>query len=251
MFCGGMTFFLARSEFSPESSLLHQVPPQYVLQKILKHENISALKIDWKDETIGSFNLRVTTGERPLVRSSLQCVIPALGQKPKLRFEINCRLKSNREVESFRIQGRWQEIDFTAVSDDPGGRIELEAHGPGIDTKRDFFARDFLKPGNTNLLAAIPEFSRQAPLLQAGDPSAMLGRWRANASSTRISRRDEWMDAYLLSARLDENFWVKVWVSPTGELLKLDSSFGLRAINEDFFEGLAAEAKPSKKRKHS
>src|SRR3990172_4366313 len=81
LFCGVMTFFLVRSEYFPESSLLNRLPPRYVFEKVLRNENVSSMKIEWKEETVGTLTFRVTPGKRTMVRSSVQGMIPILGQK--------------------------------------------------------------------------------------------------------------------------------------------------------------------------
>jgi len=252
LFCGVMTFFLARSEYFPESSLLNRLPPRYVFEKVLRNENVSSMKIEWKEEAVGALTFRVTPGERTVVRSSVQGTIPILGQKPKARLDMVCALRTGRDVESFRIQGRWQEMDFLVAAEAPIEKIEIEVRGRGMNVKREWAVRDFLKLDGAGRMSAIPELPSGAFLARAREWSGAVGRWRTSASSARISRRGDWMDAYLLSVRADENTWARIWISPTGELLKMESSFGLSAINEDFFEGLpSAEAKPVKRQKSS
>ena len=58
-----------------------------------------------------------------------------------------------------------------------------------------------------------------------------------------LSRPAAERDAFLVEARMDRNFWVKLWMSPTGELLKMESGFGFSAVNREFFEGVASSEK--------
>jgi hypothetical protein len=235
LFCVVMTFLLIRSEYFPESSLLQKVPPEFVADRLLKHTTASSLKIQWKGEDIGSFNLRVLSGAKIRMNSLLDCDVPVLGRKNKLRVESFGLLRSDRQVERLFIRGRWQASAFELRANSENDQVVVMAKGDGVDIRREFRFKDLLQAGITDRMDAISNLPKEVPAAEARQIASQFTRWRVNAWNTRIHRFGDWMDAYLVSARLDDNWWFKLWISPTGELLRLDSSFGLRATNEDFF----------------
>ncbi|MBI4028065.1 MAG: hypothetical protein HY360_23985 [Verrucomicrobia bacterium] len=241
LFCGIMTWLLVRSEYFPESSPFHRLPPGYVAERFLKNESLSSMKVTWKGEDVGSLTVRVTPGERPLVSGATSLVLPVLGQKPRLHLDLECRLKHNREMERVRLRGKLHEMNFDVTADTATDRLQLEARGPAVDVKREFSLNDMSRSGGRKVFEEMPDLANQASLPSQDAVAAMARGWQMTASSSRIHRLGDWMEAYLVEARLDANSWAKLWISPTGELLKLESSFGLSAINTDFFEGAPAD----------
>jgi hypothetical protein len=238
LFCGTMTFFLVRSEYFPESSPFHRLPPWYVAERLLRHESSSTLKVTWKGEDVGTFLVRVIPGAQPLIRSSAQVIVPVLGKRPRLRFDLECVLKKNRDIARLNLNGRFQEIVFEVVADSDTNKFRMLAQGEGINEKREFPLSDLRDHGGRKILKDMPGLPSDVPIPSEESLASMAASWQFTASSARIDRRGDWMDAYLMEARVDGNSWVKLWISPTGELLKLESSFGLSAMNDDFFEGL-------------
>lgn len=237
LFCGIMTWFLVRSEYFHISSTLHELPVRYVAERFLKYENSSSLKITWKGEDAGATIVRVIPGVRPIVTSSTQMTFPILGQKPRVYLEIKCRLKTNRDVSFLHAHGKIQELLFDVSADFDEDKIIFRATGNGIDEKGGFVLNDLTKNGGRKILEQIPGLPAQAVLPSPEAMFQMTDSWRMTAVSSQVYRLGDWMDAYVVEARMDGNSWFKLWMSPTGELLKMESSFGLNAINEDFFEG--------------
>lgn len=237
LFCAGMTFVLVRSEYFPETSLLHRVPPQYVWKRFLRFDSASGLKFTWKGEAVGTLSMRVLAGERPTLNGSTDLVFPILGERPKLQMELQCRLKANHDLDSLRLRGVFHDITFTAVADAATDRLELTATGAGFDEKRGFSMKELAASGGRDWLKQMPGLADSGTLPSETAMNDMSQAVRWNAATTWLMRQGSRMEAFVVEGRLDANSWLKLWMSPTGDLLKLDSSFGLSAINEDFFTG--------------
>lgn len=229
---------LIRTEYFPEASSLYHLPLQYVAERFLKCESLSILKLIWKGEDIGSLTLRVIPGKRPLLKSSAQLVVPILNQRPSLYAEMNCRLKSNRDIEHLQLQGSFREIAYEMWVNTLDHKMVLEVHGDGVNEKREFVLDDFMENSGKNFLRQIPGVPEKLSPPFQEMVAGVMRNIQFNAFTARIQRLGDWMEVYLVEARLDVNSWIKLWISPTGELLKLESSFGFQAMNEDFFQGV-------------
>ena len=245
-FCAGMTFLLMRGEYFPESSLVHRVPPQYLLTRFLRFDSASGLSFTWKDENVGTLSVRVLAGRRPTVNGSTDLVFPILGEKPKLRMEWQCRLKTNRDLDALQLHGVFQEIRFALSADAALNRLDLEAVGAGLQEKHSFPLKELTANGGRDWMKQMPGLAGAGVLPSEEAMNTMSQTVQWNAASTWVMRQGARMDAYVLEARVDANSWFKLWMSPTGDLLKLDSSFGLSAINEDFFANTASVQPPKK-----
>ncbi|MDD2709746.1 MAG: hypothetical protein PHV34_17300 [Verrucomicrobiae bacterium] len=245
VFAAVMTFLLVRSEYFPETSMLRRLTSRQVLEKVLRHETASTLKVIWKGEETGVFNFRVSPGERGRVRLNVffQGEVPVLGEKHRMSFDASAILSSGERLEFMRILAHWREtvceVFFRERSGSVvEGEVEWNVQGGGMNEHRRCSWKDLTDVGKTNVWTGLPELKDVMDPKRSKEAVAALEQCRLQAWSTRIHRHEDWMDAYLLSVRLDENWWGKLWLSPTGELLKLESSFGLRMINEDFFSRL-------------
>jgi hypothetical protein len=215
LFCGIMTTVLIQSEYFPESSPFHQLPPRYVAERFLRHESSSTLRVTWKGEDVGVFLVRVTPGPKPLIRSTARMIIPILGRKPHLRLDLECFLKTNRDIEWLHINGKFQDIVFEMTADSKTNKLNLLAQGSGIDEKREFLISELRTSGGKVLLKNIPGLPDDVPIPSQEALSSMAESWQLTTSSARVDRQGDWMDAYMMEARVDGNSWVKLWLSPT------------------------------------
>lgn len=239
VFCAIMTFLLVRNEYFPETSLFNKLPPRLIADRFLKGDATSSLKLVWKGETVGGVMIRVTPGKKPFIKSSTQFEMPILGKRPKASLDMECKLLANHDVERFRLRGHSEEARFEILVDAPSNKLEVAGIGYGVNEKRTYALSDFTRDRGRAILKQLPKLPGGFSI-PTEFPKTNLGEgWRVTASLARVSRLGDWMDAYLLHVRADANSWIKLWMSPTGEILKLESSFGLSALNEDFYEGMS------------
>jgi hypothetical protein len=240
VFCAVMTFFLIRVEYFSEFSFLHRIPTSHLLSRFLRGDNTSALKLTWKNHDAGSFSVRVTPGEKPFLKSSGQIFFYLLTKKEKIHFDSECRLNSRREVERFRIHGILGETRFRFQVDTLKDLFRIDLEGLDSPFQWECSLKDIIENGGEKFLKQLPELPWGIPLPKRWSASSLVEGWTTVASTVRIDRLGDWMDAYLLLARSNQSQWVKLWMSPTGDILEFDSSFGWRAKNIDFFEGINA-----------
>jgi hypothetical protein len=237
LFCSVMTWFLIRTEYFPDALSLYQLPPQYLADRFLKNESYSPMILKWKGEEMGSMAVRVTPGSPLTLHGFVDVTVPVLGQKPKVRMDVDCHLKPTYEVSYMRLRGRIHDVRLEVIADPAKDLLTTHAQGEGFDTKREFRMKEISDSGAKNVLKEIPGLPEGFSIPNPKDISELGGQWRIIASSTRVYRKQDWMDAYMVHARMDENSWIKLWMSPTGEILEIKSSFGFSALNEEFFLG--------------
>lgn len=231
LFCAVMTFFLIRSEFYPNSTL-QEIPLQTVLNKVFRHQSTSPLKVFWREEDIGFITIRLLSGTPTFLNVKADVVLPVLGEKPQLRCDVDCRFSKNREMTHLKAVGKLDEINFELSSDQK--TIKFKAKGGGLDEEREIPLQN-LRLNNKDLLKPIPELSEQLSAHDIDEAQALVSQWKWTASASRLQRKGDWLDTYLVKGEIDQKIWIRLWLTPTGELLKVDSGFGLSAVNEEFF----------------
>ncbi len=250
LFCGVMTWQLVRSEYFPESSSIHQLPPSYVAERFLKHQSASLMKILWKGEDIGVFSVRVNPTIKPTLKGSVNLEFPMLETKSKIHLEMECDFKNPRyEVDQLHLHGTFREVNFDLTADSKKKKMNLYVQGGEFHINKEFpwnHAVDITGNGDKEWIKQIPGLPNSFFLPSEEAISSMAQHWEMAATSTRVFRLGSWMEAYLVEWWMDKKMkksgWAKLWMSPTGELLKLESDFGIGAVNEEFFEGISVKA---------
>lgn len=239
LFCGTMTFLLIRSEYYPEGSALQQVPPAHLLTRFLRNEALSSLSVLWKGEPIGAVSLRVYAPNMggTLMSGTVRVILPILGREPKFHMDMQCRVKSRKEFDRLHLNGKFETTSFDVDADAARDLLRIESSGPHGQERHELKLSELTTNGGKNIVGKFPQLKDMGSLPSAQSVESTLAAVRLTAASTKLKRRGEMMDAYVFQIRQDANLWFKLWMAPTGDLLKFDSSFGLTALNEDYFEG--------------
>ena len=243
IFCGVMTYFLIQSEYFPDSTL-QQVPLQTVLSKIFRNQSTSPLKVFWRDEEMGTVTFRLLSGNPAFLNVKVNVVLPILGEKPKLDCDVDCRFSKDRELIHLKAVGKADDVKFDISSDQK--TVKVKVKGGGWDEDREIPIQN-LRLDDKNLAKSIPELGKELDAHHIQQAQNLIDQWKWTASATRLKRKGDWIDTYLVKGELDQKIWIALWLTPTGEILKVDSGFGLNATNEDFFGVDMATPVPNKK----
>jgi hypothetical protein len=230
-FCGVMTYFLIRSEYYPNSTL-QEVPLQTVLSKVFRHQSTSPLRVFWRDEEMGIITIRLLSGSPTFMNVKVDVVLPVLGEKPKLQCDVDCRFSKSRELTNLKAVGKVDEVKFDISSDQKV--IKLKVKGGGWDEERELPIKN-LRLDDKDLSKSIPELKEELSARHIEQAQSLIDQWKWSASASRLQRKGDWIDTYVIKGELDQKIWIRLWLTQTGELLKVDSGFGLNAVNEDFF----------------
>jgi hypothetical protein len=248
-FAGLMTWLLVRYETFPEAAVIQRVPPELVWARVLKYESSSHLELFLKEEPIGSFNVQVRPAQISSLQGRLHAAVPVLSQTQSVRGEFEVRFNRKREVSMARADGSFNDVQFKLRSDSQtGGTVEV--NGGGYQFKQEFSA---VEVGQDSVSQQWP--SEAARLLGgSGIPgigaagalpfSADSLKW--NACTVRLDRKGVPLEAYRVEARSSHELWGRIWFSPTGELLKFETSLGFHGYNPDFIgmEPISSTTKP-------
>jgi hypothetical protein len=237
-----MTYFLIRSEYFPNSTL-QEVPLQTVLSKVFRHQSTSPLKVFWREEEIGMITFRLLSGSPAFMNVKVDVVLPVLGEKPKLQCDVDGRFSKSRELTHLKAVGKVDDVKFDISSDQKV--IKLKVKGAGWDEDREIPIKN-LRLDDKDLSKALPELKEELSPHHIEQAHALLDQWKWTASASRLQRKGDWIDTYVIKGELDQKIWMRLWLTQTGELLKVDSGFGLNAVNEDFFgtENRSITSKP-------
>jgi hypothetical protein len=238
-----MMSLLIRSELFHIAPLAYSVPLETVMQKMFEGEEPSDLTIYHQGNVVGSCSLQIkkdNTGSVPLYR---------VNSHLKLDFEVFGRsLRLNSSTDSY-FDRRYQMTRFSSQTTTGDSKVEaagdLESRevvvkfslGNVEETHRIPFAtlENMGPSGAMGLLGMgglqLPSDGRLDPArssLMAAMPS---GRGPVTTvQEHRLMVEKEPLQTFLVHTTYDESVWSKVYVSPQGEILKVETSFGVTML---------------------
>ncbi|MBV9462774.1 MAG: hypothetical protein JO317_00965, partial [Verrucomicrobiae bacterium] len=124
-------------------------------------------------------------------------------------------------------------------------QVETEFTMNGPPQKRSYSWRSLEQQGPSELTKDLnPEAAQAAPLAMLGIGKAHSLRWYG--ASTRLEHNGRKIEALLIETEGDPDYWVKIWITPTGEILRMRTSplLGLSAENRSLLEPAEDTAKP-------
>ena len=247
-FWAAMMSALVRLEFFPQSSGLGDVPPEVVLHKIFHHEEDTRLNVSYQGQAIGFCKVEInpvlspgnpldkspatkTTAYR--VRSELTLTLTLLGTPSRLRLVGDSLFDEHYQLESFHLKTSIGDGTIDVRGDAASKKVHVDYAVGELREKRDF---DFAQVQGAGLASAmglpgLPSFAGgplglgpAGPAGPAGPPSTLI--YLADLPvGDAILRKN-----YLVESKLDKNMWAKMWVSQRGEVLKVETSFGLTML---------------------
>jgi hypothetical protein len=250
-----MNVLLWRAEYAGHGHLGSPVPADLVWEKVLTSPDHSALEIRHHGVKIGRAQWAASIGEEPAPAAVISDELPpegmvkmptgysisfdgtvSLDDLSRLRFDLNATLDTNqtwRTVSlrftikpfSWEVQatGKEQTLRFLADADEKIDRTFTFADLRNPDK----IVRELGGPALPGALAALG-----LPLPKAGNspPASLALKWEAR--NDRLEIRDNLIRVYRLEARLFERLKATLFVSPVGEILRLELPDEIVMINE-------------------
>jgi hypothetical protein len=276
---------LVRMEFFPPPVV--SVPAEEVVRRILSFPESQSFKVFYRNADIGEARFEVnplpapglspsdplaalTAGHRLVTDLNLD--LRAVQVPMRVRMDLSLDMDENHRVDGFRIRG-----GTTRPRDLAGGRpgdgnyvFRLEGSTSSRRAALSFIAGgvvmidrvldlDRLPEELAQELRATPELGAAADigrlLTATGRPAGIESSLRdsTTVALSQINIEGVVQPAYVITGKLDETLWVRLWVSKAGELLHLDSApgIGLTVKNSAFTEAAAFRVDPAGKRRLS
>jgi len=249
-----MNVLLWRSEFAGRGSLGAPVPADLVWEKVLTSPDHSYLEIRHHGVKIGRAQWAASIGEEAATGKVLSDEPPpegmvkalsgysisfdgavSLDDLSRLRFDLNVKLDTNQNWRTLDVKFTVKPFSWEIQTSAEKQTLRFYAEGDErID--RTFTFADLRNPdkivrelGGPALPGALAALG--LPLPQTDSPSASLAlKWEAR--NDRLEVRDNLIRVYRLEARLFERLKATLFVSPVGEILRLELPDEIVMINE-------------------
>lgn len=249
-----MNVLLWRSEYAGHGHLGAPVPADFVWEKVLTSPDHSSLEVRHHGVKIGRAQWAASIGEEVATGKVLSDEVPpegmiktltgysisfdgvvSLDDLSRLRFDLNLKLDTNQNWQTLGLKFTVKPFSWEIQSSAKEQTLRFLANGDEkID--RTFTFADLRNPGKLvrelggpalpGTLAALG-----LPLPQASPASASLAlKWEAR--DDRLDVRNNLIRVYRLEARLFERLKATLFVSPVGEILRLELPDEIVMINE-------------------
>jgi len=221
-FWGVMMVALVRWEYLGKPTAFEAVPAQRLVEKILSHSSPARLNVlqfrAGRTNWIGYCRLDVAKEERDGAAQLLadaRVNLAAFGLPARLHLTGNGLLNSQNGLRQFHVQADFGDGRVDIQSAD-AQRVDVVIELGQSREARSFNLRDFQAGA-----LGIPGLSGVR-----GSPSAFRVGYERLAASWGGQR------AYAVEYRLDAQSWVKAWISELGEILVVETPWGVTLVDD-------------------
>jgi len=232
-----MVTLLIRSEYFPEHASLYRLPVSYVGKKIFTSDTGSDLAVYYKDTFVGRVQIEPSPPNQNLLKGNVKLDWPVLGQAYRGEAFFAILFNPRLDVDQFSLTSKSDDASLVIEGSRLADRIEANLNINQSRVTRRFTWSELEKQ---NYEGALTGLNEQAGMPQL--PPAMLAgtaqRLRWFAASANLNRNGEKIDALLIATEGDRDYWVKIWVTPSGEILLVQTSpsIGIRLENKALME---------------
>lgn len=235
-----MMTLLIRSELLHTDPLSYSVPIATVMQKMFEGEESSDLTIFYQGKRVGTCSFQVTKDRSTnppqySVKSELTLDFEMLGRSIRLRSWTDSAFDKGYQMTRFLSQTTTGDTRIDLKGDLASRLVEFELKmGNGVTEKHTlpFSSIEQMGPigalglfgmgglhasGTTTGPKETPSWLNLNP---GGGPTTVV-------QDTPLRVGNEKLQALMVHTRYDDSLWSKVYVSPVGEVLKVETSFGV------------------------
>jgi hypothetical protein len=240
-----MNVLLWRSEFGARGRLGTPVPAEVVWEKVLTSPDNSFLEIRHRGVKIGRAHWVASIGEEMATGQIMSEDLPpegmvkvltgysldfdgnvSLEDLTRFRFNFNLKLDTNQNWKNVSLKLAVKPFSWEVQASEEKKTVRFVTDDDESTRERTFTFADLRNPekvlrelGGPTLPAALAAFG--LPLRQAQPGSIALGlKWEAHNDRLKIG--NNLVRVYRLSARLFERYSAVLFVSPVGEILRME-----------------------------
>ena len=227
-----MVTLLIRSEYFAEQASLYRLPVSYVGKKIFASDTGSDLAIYYKQTLVGRLLIDPSPPGERMLKGSVKLAWPVLGQpyhgEAYYMFLFNPMLN----VELFNLTSKSESGSLVVEGNRLKDRIDANLRIQSMTLDRHFKWSELEKTNYEDMMTSLgqqPGLQQLPSALVAG--TARQIRWyAANAS---LKRNDEKVDALLIATEGNRDYWIKIWVTLSGEVLLVQASPAIGIVLEN------------------
>jgi len=239
-----MMTLLIRSEFLDNSPLAYSIPVDTVMQKIFEGEEPSDLVIDYQGNRVGRCTLQVVKlgAQKPgyLVTSELRLDFEVFGKGVSLQSRTDSEFDTAHQMTKFFSRTTTGDTKLEASGDMESKEIQLTLNlGDVKEThKLPFSMLENMGPSGAMGLFGMgglqlpQDATTSKPALGALNPGTRGAVTTVEEKHLTIGRIRE--RTWMVHTKYDDSLWSKVYVNRVGEILKVETSFGVTMLNAQF-----------------
>ena len=247
-----MNVLLWRSEFGERHSFGASLPAEGVWQKVLTAPDNSFLSIRHHGKKVGTCHWSPTVGQERAARLANEDAPPegmveefpgpsneAWEPLSRVRFSIDLHLSTNQNWQRLIVRVKLAPSIWELTANAADQSIRIRTDDGQERWEKSFAISDLQNPdkllkelGGPLLPAALSSFGISTAALSAGTKSrASVGlHWEARYE--RLNVGGEWMRVIRLRARLLDRLQVLIFVSPVGEILRVELPDEIVLVND-------------------
>lgn len=254
-----VTFWLAsmaalvRFEYFPAPPALEPVSTEQVLGKVFSNAVPARMTVFYQGRNIGRFTMTVNPGalstpdatSTPVyhVDTKLHLRLLLFGMPTRLTLDGSSTFDSHYEVMNFALNSLIGDGRAEVRGDRSTDKVKVVMTIGDTREAREF---PFSQVGDGSLAAALG-VPGVADLSSFGAPDtrgAPARRVVPVAHYDMLHVGEGVLRTYLVEYKLDEQLWGRIWVSEDGALLQIETSFGLRMLDNQLTVASDAGVKP-------
>jgi hypothetical protein len=239
-----MNVLLWRSEFGSRGNLGAPVPAEHVWEKVLTSPDNSFLEIRHRGVKIGRAHWAASIGEELATGKIMEELPPegmvkaptsysidfdgtvSLDDLSRLRFACNLKLDTNQNWQEMTLKFMLKPYSWEIYASVPSQSVRFTTDDEESRKERVFSFADLRQPekilnqiGGPALSTTLGAFG--LPLQQA-QPSAVTTGLKWEARNDRLKIGSNLVRVYRLEARLFDRYKAVLFVSPVGEILRVE-----------------------------
>lgn len=240
-----MMTLLIRSELLQSKPLTYSVPIDTVMQKMFEGGETSDLSISYQGKRIGRCSLQVTknAAAKPaiyLVKSELMLDFSIMGKAVRLQSWTDSEFDDAYQMTKFRSHTRTGDSKIEVSGDLESKEVELLVNvGNDYQEKHKlpFSSIEQMGPsGAMGLFGMGGLQTSQGALENTGLASLQKGKGGpvTTVQEAPLEIGKDKLSTLMVHTRYDDSVWSKVYVNPLGEIIKVETSFGVTMLSAQF-----------------
>jgi len=232
---------LVRTELLESKSLAYSVPVETVMQKIFEGDESSELNIFYQGNKVGRCSLQVLKSGKTLatnyvVRSELSLDFDVFGKPVRLQSATDSEFDRRYQMTKFHSHTTSGESQIDMNGDLASKEIQLVLNlGEGYQEKHTLPFASLEKMGPSGAMGLFGMGGLQLPDTSNAKGAASLmpsleskkGGPKTIVQESPLKVGNQKVTTLMVHTKYDESLWSKVYVNPMGEVLKVETSFGV------------------------
>ena len=233
-----MVALLIRSEYFPDQASLYQLPITYVGRKIFTSDTGSDMAIFYKQTYVGKLFIEPSPSNERILKGNIKLNWPILGKPYRAEiffaFTYNPKLDIERFALNSHSEGAVLSIDGSRLED----RMDANFRFNGVVMDRRFKWSEMEQRHFDGVMSGVVNDQlgmQQLPPVALAVTSQDL-HWYA--ASTTLTRGNKKIEALLIATKDNRDYEIKIWVTPSGELLLIQTApaIGITLENKSLME---------------